>query len=259
MAPRMVSLPAKMDLRLYDSPIENQSPLGACVAHATTSALEMLEIKASAPKSKILAWIKLTAIKVGRAVLNFFRVINWYAKDLSRLFVYYNARDLEGMAASDSGCNIRDAIKTLSNQGVCQEKEWPYNPNMVTTKPRDDCYTDAKNHIVDEYKAVQTLDDIRSCIASGYPVVIGMTIYYSFEFGSINQTGIVTMPNTGEDIIGSHAVLVVGYDDNKQLLTVRNSWGDKWGKGGYFYLPYNYAKDPSLVWDCWVMYKMEGE
>jgi C1A family cysteine protease len=66
------------------------------------------------------------------------------------------------------------------------------------------------------------------------------------------------MPKEGESIIGAHAVLVVGYDDAKRLLIVRNSWGDKWGRGGYFYMPYDYASNPNLVWDCWVMYKMEG-
>jgi C1A family cysteine protease len=49
------------------------------------------------------------------------------------------------------------------------------------------------------------------------------------------------MSAKGEHIIGGHAVLAVGYDDAKQVLIVRNSWGPAWGYQGYFYMPYAYT------------------
>ena len=61
--------------------------------------------------------------------------------------------------------------------------------------------------------------------------------------GSTTTTGVVSMPKNTEVLIGGHAMMLVGYD--KSNFIVRNSWGDKWGDGGYCYVPYNYLTDRS--------------
>ncbi len=55
----------------------------------------------------------------------------------------------------------------------------------------------------------------------------------------------------GEQVMGGHAVLAVGYDDGEQRFIVRNSWGPKWGMQGYFTLPYSYLTEPNLSDDFW--------
>lgn len=60
------------------------------------------------------------------------------------------------------------------------------------------------------------------------------------------------MPTKSDTVDGGHAVLGVGYDDGKQLLKFRNSWGPSWGEQGYGYLPYAYFNS-SLVADCWTI------
>jgi len=252
----VVALPKKVSLTLYDSPIENQGGLGACTAFATCGAMQLLEIKQGAPGFKLLAFIELGFMKVARAVLNFFRIINWYAGNLSKLFVYYNARAIEGTADSDSGAELRDVIKGVVTYGACNEQDWWYNEPAVTLQPSLVAYSDAKKNILKEYRALETLDDMRGCLADGSPFVFGFIVYNSFEFGSINQTGIVEMPKDGEAIIASHGVCCVGYDDNKKLFKCRNSWGNKWGKGGYFYMPYDYIT--KYGFDFWML-KMEGK
>jgi len=49
---------------------------------------------------------------------------------------------------------------------------------------------------------------------------------------------------TGGD--GGHSMAIVGYDDEKKIFIVRNSWSDKWGDKGYFYIDYEYFinRDP---------------
>merc|ERR1712187_337345 len=37
------------------------------------------------------------------------------------------------------------------------------------------------------------------------------------------------------------AMLLVGYNERKQVFIVRNSWGRAWGQQGYGYLPYSYV------------------
>ena len=61
------------------------------------------------------------------------------------------------------------------------------------------------------------------------------------------------MPATNEQVLGGHAVMAVGYDDNSQRFMVRNSWGPGWGLGGYFTLPYAYLTDANLVDDFWTV------
>jgi C1A family cysteine protease len=61
------------------------------------------------------------------------------------------------------------------------------------------------------------------------------------------------MPKKGEEFLGGHAVLCVGYDDHKHHFIMRNSWGDSWGDKGYFYLPYEYLLDHNLASDFWAI------
>ena len=64
----------------------------------------------------------------------------------SRLFIYYNEREMEHTVYSDSGARIRDGIKSVNKQGVCPETVWPYDIEKFTDKPPQDCYKDALNH-----------------------------------------------------------------------------------------------------------------
>jgi C1A family cysteine protease len=59
----------------------------------------------------------------------------------------------------------------------------------------------------------------------------------------IGANGVMPMP-TG-NAIGGHAVVAVGYDDAKEMLIVRNSWGSSFGDKGYFYMPYKFAANPA--------------
>src|SRR5947209_4159901 len=143
-APRLVSPPAKVDLRSKCSPVEDQGQLGSCTANALVGALEFLENKDGA------AFV-----------------------DLSRLFLYYNERVIEGTVDSDSGAFLRYGIKSLANQGVCPEPEWPYRIGDFRNKPAPKCYTDAADHQITSYRRILTTDEMRTCLADGYPFVFG--------------------------------------------------------------------------------------
>ena len=133
----------------------------------------------------------------------------------SRLFIYYNERTLEGTLDSDSGAMIRDGIKSVAKLGVCPEDEWPYDPARFRYRPSAKCFKDAAEHQAVVYRNVlQTLPQLRGCIASGTPVVFGFSVYESFESREVARTGVVPMPERREKQVGGHAVLAVGQIHN---------------------------------------------
>ena len=75
----------------------------------------------------------------------------------------------------------------------------------------------------------------------------------AFQPSSVAHTGVVPMPVPREHVLGGHAVLAVCYDDAEQSFIVRNSWGDHWGNGGYFTMPYAYLTERSLSSDFWTI------
>jgi len=178
----------------------------------------------------------------------------------SRLFIYYNEREMEGKVEEDSGATLRDGIKCLAEQGVCLERKWPYNVEAFATKPKRSCYRRALKNTAKQYARVpQTLDEMKGCINAGFPFVFGFVVLPSFQTQEVAKTGEMVMPQGDEAAQGGHAVMCVGYDDERQVFIVRNSWGKQWGDQGYFYMPYDYMTHPDLTFDHWVIQFVDGK
>ena len=175
----------------------------------------------------------------------------------SRLFIYYNERDMEGTVSSDAGAELRDGIKTIVTQGACLEYLWPYRVELFAHKPPDICYTDAARHESTVYRSVdQTAADIQGCLAEGFPIAIGITVYDSFESDLVARTGVVPMPAPTEDVQGGHAILMTGYDNISGVYTCMNSWNTDWGMNGFFTIPQAYIHDPDLAGDFWMIHNV---
>jgi C1A family cysteine protease len=226
---KTVKLPTRIDLRENDSPIEDQGELGSCTANAFAGALQFLELKNS------------------RVEIS-----------MSRLFIYYNERVIERTVDSDSGASLRDGIKALATAGCCAETIWPYDIEQFCAKPSKTAYAKAIAHTIQAYYRINTLTDMKSCLASGFPFVLGFTVYESFESNEVANTGIVPMPGKNESVLGGHAVMCLGYDDTVQRFIVRNSWGTAWGMSGYFTMPYKYLTSKKLASDMWYISKAKG-
>lgn len=216
--------PKKVDLRTKFPPPFDQGDIGSCTANALCGVISYDDPK-------------------------FFG---------SRLFLYYNERMLGNTTEEDAGAMLSEGIDTLKKHGICAEKDWKYDTSKFAIKPPQKCYQDALDH---QALCVKNIDnnitDMKNALSQGYPFVVGITIFESFESYEVFKTGMVSMPQTGEPCHGGHAVVCVGYDDDKKLWIMRNSWGAGWGDKGYFYLPYDYLLSDDLATDLWCITKME--
>jgi C1A family cysteine protease/GH25 family lysozyme M1 (1,4-beta-N-acetylmuramidase) len=227
-----------VDLRPQCPPVYDQGQIGSCTANAIAAALEFDMMKQNLPSFTP-----------------------------SRLFIYYNERNMEGTVPLDAGAYIRDGIKSVASQGDCPESEWTYDATpaeqpsnlfppgaKAATAPSPQCYADAIFHKAMSYQTVdQNLADMKGCLSSGYPFVFGFTVYPSFESDDVARSGNVPMPGADEAPIGGHAVMAVGYHDSQNVFVVRNSWGPLWGMAGYCYMPYAYLLDDNLSDDFWTI------
>lgn len=240
--PVLQALPPSADLTPV-FPVYSQGRIGSCTANALAGAVQ------------------------------YDRIRDGQAPDFvpSRLFVYYNERDVEGSVANDSGAYLRDGIKTLASLGVCSETIWPYDDtpplgdggsfpagSLPAKKPSDDAYAQASGYQILEYARLQqTLSQLQACLASGRPFVFGFSVFS----GWYNQRPFATnipLPAGDDWLVGGHAVLCVGYDNETNLFKIRNSWGPTEGDSGYFYMPYAYLTDPNLAKDFWVIRSVEA-
>lgn len=220
-----IELPTSIDLRNYMPPIGDQGQLGSCTAWAATAAYRYEMLRQSLPDF-----------------------------EPSELAEYYWTRALEGTTKVDAGASIRDSIKVLAKVGAVPCDRWPYDISKFAKRPSAAVRRAAKLHLAIEYQSVpQGSLSVKTALSDGLPVVFGISVYESFESQEASRTGVIPIPDARDQLLGGHAIVLVGYDDASRRFTFRNSWGTGWGESGYGYLPYPYVLSPSLASDFWVI------
>ncbi len=240
------ALPSSVDLRQWCSPVENQGSLGSCTANAAAGVIEYYERRAH-----------------GKHI------------NASRLFIYKATRDLMRVTG-DTGAWLRNTMGALTLTGVAPEKYWPYDISKFDVEPPSFVYA-----VADNYEALRyfchdpigsnipkstVLARVKLYLAYGIPSMFG---FFGFgSFSNSNVAGGIPFPCPGERAKWGHAIVAVGYDDNKKIkntacnkttkgaFLIRNSWGAGWGDHGYGWLPYDYLLH-GFAMDFWSMLNME--
>lgn len=221
-AKQMGPLPDAVDLRSEFPGVWDQGRVSSCTSHA--------------------------GVALARQVLKKSGV----NEHLSRLFVYYNTREIEGSVKFDGGATLRSTMKAMAGTGICSEDQWSYMPEKVKNKPPVRAYKEATKRMVRNYYALpQTEESLKQCLAEGYGFVFGFAVYDSFLSDEVKRTGFVQMPKPGERVHGGHAISCVGFREN--YFIIRNSWGDKFGDKGHCYFPYEFILNPCICLDFWTL------
>ncbi|MCA9246499.1 MAG: C1 family peptidase [Planctomycetales bacterium] len=224
------NLPSDVDLREFFPPVYDQAGLNTSTIHACVGLLQYFFVRA-----------------FGKTIFP------------SRMFLYQTALRMSA-AERGAGVSFRLLWKAIRNHGIPPEKYWPYSADMLTQVPDSFLYSYAYTYRgirycrVDRWDASgeHTLNSVRSLLAAGFPVVFGFSTP-----SSISRDGDIPFRPLFDHVQGGHAVIAVGYDDNRRSLTrgylqIRNSWGEDWGDGGYGWLPYAYVRK-GLARDFWTL------
>jgi len=205
-----VALPRSVRLDHLVPRIKNQGQCGTCVGQAVSSAAE-----AGYKQKKKLP-----------------------EEGLSALFNYARSKQEDGIPDTQ-GTYPRVALKVAQKEGTPPEAEFPYSlltdclklPNIPETVK-----TIAGNYKIKAYARLWTLEEIKQVLAAGKIVVAGILVTNSFL--DWKGQGVIGAPEGY--ILGAHAVVFCGYDDDKKAIRGVNSWGEEWGDKGFFWLNYDF-------------------
>jgi hypothetical protein len=127
--------------------------------------------------------------------------------------------------------------------------------SQVLMEPSTAAFERAQYCEVRDYARVDnTREEQLVAAALSGPLCFGVTLFDSFEGPDVARTGIVPMPDfLEESVVGGHALWLCQLDLKRRLAKVRNSWGPRWGQGGYCWFPMDYLTDGDLAADFWLV------
>jgi hypothetical protein len=213
-----------VNLRAWAGPIKDQGEEGSCTGHAFSSGREWIARK----------YEKTSPILSPQCL---------YAEELLA----------SGSFPNDDGAMPRTGCQALAAKGCCEASLYPYVEGEITV-PTPEQAQNALNYRTGAYHRIGSLADFLSCTAdpTPWPVMVGFMVYDSFMSQQVSDTGIMPMPQPGEQRQGGHEVLCLGYDLPKQLALIQNSWGEDWGQKGYFWMPFEVIASPDT--DLWMVH-----
>jgi C1A family cysteine protease len=160
----------------------------------------------------------------------------------SPVYVYRNIRPDDPDCRQ--GAQIFWALDLMKDSGAVKMLDI----ERTTAFPRVDLsqYRESRKYPIADYVTLFSRDDkskpgmvvrtIKKSLVEGKPIIIGMNTPPSF----MEADNVWQPVESSRSFYGGHAMCVVGYDDEKNggVFEVINSWGRKWGNGGFMWIPY---------------------
>jgi Papain family cysteine protease len=165
---------------------------------------------------------------------------------VSPRMLYHLARFYDEWPGEDyEGSSCRGALKGWHRHGVCLDRNWPYcdaQGKARFVRPKDGWDTDALARPLGVYYRVdrQSVVDLQAAICDTGAVYASANVHSGWDVKKLSgRLTHETLPvvKSSMKALGGHAFALVGY--NEIGFVVQNSWGDRWGAGGFAVLPYD--------------------
>lgn len=144
----------------------------------------------------------------------------------------------------ERGTMLDDSLKILQKQGVASMDSYQPMQDELDCSRYDldeETISNAARHKITGFSML-ALDDpkreLMSALASGKPVILGVSVYPSLE-NATEDSFFIEPPDDGrQDESGGHAIAAFGYDADG--VWILNSWTSQWGSGGWGQLSWSY-------------------
>ena len=224
-----IEFPSKFSLKDRVKQVYDQLNLNSCSANATASFLSLSD------KTNVLNC------------------------NISRLYLYFCTRWIDNnkmLPVQDQGATLKSVFSAICQYHYIDEEKYPYLTSKVNDIP--------DKHIFEEAIKLNKcpITSYRQILPSKYsikyilyklkmPILFGMQVFSRFmEITKDND--ILPMPENDE-LLGAHAVVIVGFDEESETFEVLNSHGSDFANNGYFRMPYSYALNPELCFEYYTI------
>lgn len=148
----------------------------------------------------------------------------------------------------EEGARLSDAMQILNEQGDCLAKNFDSTADCAMM-PGPNQLQEASQYKIKDYAAIfhhdadaaTKIQKTKRALASKTPIVMGMLVTESFW--GIEPGQKQWQPTAEDNIVGGHAMVIVGYDEVRKSFEVMNSWGPDWANKGFVWIKYkDFAK-----------------
>jgi len=151
----------------------------------------------------------------------------------SPAFIYnqiHHSTDCKG------GTSLVDALNMLRRDGVPPLSSFPYVKDSCSAQPSAAVKQMARSFSIADWRRVNVQDEteIKNNLSAGFPVMLAIEVDDAF----MNLKGDAVYNKFVGPSRGGHAIVAVGYDDQRQAVKLLNSWGTGWGDDGFGWVSY---------------------
>ena len=147
---------------------------------------------------------------------------------------------LKGIGPCETaGSSIEASLQRICDKGIPRELEFRYDASTCSAIPDPKIDELAAYTRIKSFDPVQlSFDSFTGALSQGYPIIIGAYLNQKF-FDLYREGGDYIYRKEdyeeGGEIVGSHAMTVIGFDQDEGTITLINSWGSGigWKKTGY--------------------------
>jgi hypothetical protein len=140
-----------------------------------------------------------------------------------------------------SGAAMLNSLNFIYNYGISTWNSLPYSSangcdaSLITSAMR----TEALNYRIGGYNSILSTDvtAIKTSLAAKHPLSFTFQMDMNFYTATAGYIW-----NSRGDLMYTHALTLVGYDDTRRAYKAMNGWGSTWGDQGYIWIDYDFFK-----------------